>query len=91
VRAQTHLGPFGGMMNLGSRPTFGDNTVAIEVHLFDADGDFYDRSVRIDILARLRNTQKFDGVEALVAQLREDEKQARRALTQQLSSHNVKS
>lgn len=91
VRAQTHLGPFGGMMNLGTRPTFGDDKVAIEVHLFDADGDFYDRAVRVDILARLRDTRKFDGVEALVAQLREDEAQARRALTQPLSSHNVKS
>lgn len=91
VRVQTHLGPFGGMMNLGARPTFGDDTLAIEVHLFDADGDFYDRAVRIDVLARLRATQKFDGVETLVAQLREDERQARLALTQPSSSHNVKS
>ena len=91
VRAQTHLGPFNGMMNLGARPTFGDETIAIEVHLFDAEGDFYDRAVRIDIVARLRDTRKFDGVDALVAQLREDERQARRALTQPLSSHNVKS
>jgi riboflavin kinase/FMN adenylyltransferase len=91
VRAQTHLGPFNGMMNLGARPTFGDETVAIEVHLFDADADFYDRAVRIDIVARIRDTRKFDGVDALVAQLREDERQARRALTQPLSSHNVKS
>jgi riboflavin kinase/FMN adenylyltransferase len=91
VRAQTHLGAFGGMMNLGARPTFGDDTVAIEVHLFDADGDFYDRAVRIDIVSRLRDTRRFDGVDALVAQLREDERDARRALTQPLSSHNVKS
>jgi riboflavin kinase/FMN adenylyltransferase len=91
VRAQTHLGPFGGMMNLGARPTFGDETVAIEVHLFDAEGDFYDRAVRVDILARLRDTKKFDSAESLVAQLREDEQQARRALTQPSSSHNVKS
>ncbi len=91
VRAQTHLGPLGGMMNLGARPTFGDDAVSIEVHLFDADGDFYDREVRIDVVSRLRDTRKFDGVEALVAQLREDELQARRALTQPLSSHNVKS
>jgi riboflavin kinase/FMN adenylyltransferase len=91
VRAETHLGPFNGMMNLGARPTFGDETVAIEAHLFDADGDFYERVVRIDIVARLRDTQRFDGVDALVAQLREDERQARRALTQPLSSHNVKS
>jgi riboflavin kinase/FMN adenylyltransferase len=79
------------MMNLGARPTFGDETVAIEAHLFDAEGDFYDRAVRIDILARLRDTKKFDGADALVAQLREDEQQARRALTQPSSSHNVKS
>ena len=46
---------------------------------------------QIDIVSRIRDTRKFDGVEALVAQLREDEQQARRALTQPLSSHNVKS
>ena len=91
VRAQTPAGPFGGMMNLGPRPTFADDAVAIEVHLFDADGDFYDRAVRVDLVSRLRETRRFDGADALVAQLREDERQARAALTQQLSSHNVKS
>ncbi len=91
VRVQTHLGPFGGMMNLGPRPTFGDESVSLEAHLFDAEGDFYDRSVRVDLIARLRETRPFDGVDALVAQLQEDEGQARRALTQPLSSHNVKS
>ncbi|MGE5729952.1 MAG: riboflavin kinase, partial [Gemmatimonas sp.] len=91
IRAQTHLGHFGGMMNLGTRPTFGDEATAIEAHLFDAEGDFYGRTVRIDVLARLRDTKKFDGAEALVAQLREDEREARLALTQPLSSHNVKS
>jgi riboflavin kinase/FMN adenylyltransferase len=79
------------MMNLGPRPTFGDAAAGIEVHLFDADGDFYNVSVRVDIVTRLRDTQRFEGAEALVAQLREDEKQARAALTQPLSSHNVKS
>ena len=91
VRAQTPAGPFGGMMNLGPRPTFADDAVAIEVHLFDADGDFYDRAVRVDLVSRLRDTRRFDGADALVAQLREDERQARAALTQPLSSHNVKS
>lgn len=91
IRAQTHLGHFGGMMNLGTRPTFGDEAIAIEAHLFDAEGDFYGRTVRIDVLARLRDTKKFDGAEALVAQLRDDEREARLALTQPLSSHNVKS
>jgi riboflavin kinase / FMN adenylyltransferase len=91
VRVQTHRGPFGGMMNLGPRPTFGDEALALEAHLFDAEGDFYDRTVRVDVIARLRETRRFDGADALIAQLREDERQARRALTQPLSSHNVKS
>ena len=91
VRVQTHLGPFGGMMNLGPRPTFDDAAMAIEAHLFDADGDFYDRAVRVDLVSRLRDTRRFEGAESLVAQLHEDEKQARAALTQPLSSHNVKS
>jgi riboflavin kinase/FMN adenylyltransferase len=91
VRVQTPLGAFGGMMNLGPRPTFGDEAVGIEVHLFDADGDFYNVAVRVDLVTRLRDTQRFEGAEALVARLREDEKHARAALTQPLSSHNVKS
>lgn len=81
VRVQTTRGPFGGMMNLGPRPTFGDPSVTLEVHLFDAEGDFYGMPVRVDVLAWLRATRKFDGPGALIAQLREDEMQARAALT----------
>jgi riboflavin kinase/FMN adenylyltransferase len=69
------------MMNLGGRPTFGDDRLRIEAHLFDADRDWYGAPVRLDLLARLRDVQRFDGPEALVAQLRRDEAAARRALT----------
>lgn len=81
VRVQTHLGPFRGMLNLGGRPTFGESERNLEVHLFDASGDWYDRTVRIDFVARLRDTMRFDGPAALVAQLQRDEADARRALT----------
>ena len=81
VRAQTHLGAFGGMMNLGGRPTFGESDRSLEVHLFDADGDWYGRTVRVDFVARLRDTVRFANAAALVAQLRRDEEDARRALT----------
>ena len=81
VRVQTPHGAFGGMMNLGARPTFGDLAVSLEVHLFDAEGDFYGLPVRIDVLAWLRATRKFERPAALIAQLREDEGQARAALT----------
>ena len=80
VRVQTPQGPFGGMLNLGPRPTFGDASTSVEAHLFDASSDFYRANVRIDFVARLRDTQKFDGVDALVAQLRLDEAAARQLL-----------
>lgn len=81
VEVQTPRGPFGGMLNLGGRPTFGDETPNLEAHLFDADGEFYDMRVRIDFVARLRETQRFDSVDALRLQLRADEAAARAALS----------
>ncbi|HET6681332.1 MAG TPA: bifunctional riboflavin kinase/FAD synthetase [Gemmatimonadaceae bacterium] len=80
VRVQTPDGAFGGMMNLGPRPTFGEPDVTLEAHLFDADGDWYDRWVRVDFVRRLRETRRFSGPEALRAQLARDEADARRAL-----------
>jgi riboflavin kinase/FMN adenylyltransferase len=69
-------------MNLGSRPTFGDAKLALEVHLFDVGGDWYGEHVRVEFVRRLRDTVRFDSVDALVAQLRRDEAAARDALTQ---------
>jgi riboflavin kinase / FMN adenylyltransferase len=80
VRVQTPLGPFGGMMNLGPRPTFGEAEATLETHLFDAAGDFYGKRVRIDFLRRLRDTRRFDSPEALAEQLSRDERAARETL-----------
>lgn len=80
VRVQTPRGTFGGMMNLGPRPTFGDAATALEVHCFEMRGELYGRRVRVDLLVRLRETQRFSGPEALVAQLAQDEAAARAVL-----------
>lgn len=80
VRVQTPGGPHGGMLNLGPRPTFGEETVGVEAHLFDTSGDWYGAWVRVDFIARLRDTQKFSSAAALVDQLRRDEADARRLL-----------
>ncbi len=82
VLAQTARGSFGGMMNLGARPTFGEFNRTLEVHLFDVGGDWYGEAVSIALVRRLRDTQRFDGVDALVAQLGRDAQAARLALTQ---------
>ena len=82
VLLQSERGAFGGMMNLGPRPTFGDSRLSLEVHLFDTSGDWYDTSVRVEFVDRLRDVARFDSPDALVAQLRADERAARAALTQ---------
>jgi len=82
VLLQAASGTHGGMMNLGPRPTFNDSTLSLEVHLFDVRGDWYGSDVRVEFVARLRDTKRFESPDALVAQLRRDERDARRALTQ---------
>lgn len=77
IRAITPTGKFGGMLNLGPRPTFGERESTIEAHLFDAEGDWYGARVLIEFLSRLRDTRKFDGPAELARQLRADEQMAR--------------
>lgn len=90
VRTESRNGTFGGMMNLGPRPTFGDGAVGLEVHLFEAAGDWYGQLVRVEFVARLRDTMTFGSADGLVAQLRIDADQARRALTLLAPAANVK-
>ncbi|MEX2182590.1 MAG: bifunctional riboflavin kinase/FAD synthetase [Gemmatimonadaceae bacterium] len=80
VQVQTPSGPSGGMLNLGPRPTFGDPVTGLEVHCFDLDANLYGARVRVDFVARLRETRKFDGPDALRAQLAKDGSAARAAL-----------
>jgi riboflavin kinase/FMN adenylyltransferase len=73
---------FHAMTNVGRRPTFYDTgDVSIESHLFDFSEDLYGQIVEIEWIAYLRNERAFDGLDALVAQLKNDEKEARSILS----------
>ena len=89
VRVDARAGAFGGMMNLGTRPTFGDDRQSLEIHVFDATGDWYGHMVRVEFVARLRDTMKFPGPAELIAQLHNDAKNARAALTAHVRGVNV--
>jgi riboflavin kinase/FMN adenylyltransferase len=69
-----------GMANVGRRPTVGGETETLEVHLFNFDDDLYGLEVRVDFLARLRDEQKFAGLDALRAQLDLDRQNAHAVL-----------
>lgn len=72
---------FGGMMNIGLRPTVDGKKRVIEVNIFDFDGDIYGQTLRIHVLQQLRSEVKFDGLEGLKAQLAKDKSAAIAALT----------
>ncbi|NIP18057.1 MAG: bifunctional riboflavin kinase/FAD synthetase [Xanthomonadales bacterium] len=83
VRARnlTGKGPWrDGVSSLGRRPVVGGKEFLVEVHLFDFDGDLYGRRLEVRFVKKLRNEQKFENLDALVAQMRRDEQEAREAL-----------
>ena len=65
-----------GMMNIGLRPTVDGLNHRIEVNLFDFNEDIYEKIIQISVLHRIRDEQKFSGIEALKAQLEKDRKDA---------------
>ena len=71
---------YGGMMNQGPRPTFGIAARALEIHLFDFDGEAYDETVTVEWVRRLRDVRTFPSAHALVEQLAHDARAARASL-----------
>jgi riboflavin kinase/FMN adenylyltransferase len=80
VQVDTPAGRFGGMSNVGPRPSFPDGAPRLEAHLFDVDADLYGQRLAVRFVTRLRGQRRFDGLDDLVAQLRADRDAARAAL-----------
>src|SRR4029450_7495105 len=68
------------VVNVGYRPTFGEEQYWIEVYVFDFAGDLYDRELSVEFLRRIRAEMKFAGVEALKQQVALDMETARTLL-----------
>jgi riboflavin kinase/FMN adenylyltransferase len=71
---------YAGVANLGTRPMFDPPQELLEAHLFDFDGDLYDRKIEVALHHYIRPEAKFENVDALVAQMDRDSAQARRLL-----------
>lgn len=82
-KAQAAFGVYGGkatvqgrdypaIANLGRHPTFGGETVKIEVHLLDFQGDLYDGQLTFKLECAVRPEKKFPSAEALRAQIGQD-------------------
>ncbi|SDM30191.1 bifunctional riboflavin kinase/FAD synthetase [Maricaulis salignorans] len=67
--------------NIGKRPTVDGVTEVLEVHLLDFEGDLYGRELAIEFHDHLRAEHRFDGLDALKAQIALDAARARDVLT----------
>jgi riboflavin kinase / FMN adenylyltransferase len=67
---------FGGMLNIGNNPTIKDKGRSIEVNIFNFEKEIYTESLKIEFVSKLRNEEKFDGLDALKNQLFLDKQNA---------------
>lgn len=74
IRAELVGKSYGGMLNIGFRPTIDSASAVktIEAHLFDVTGDFYDEKIVIHFISRVRDEMKFSGLDKLKNQLEKD-------------------
>lgn len=63
---------FGGMLNIGNRPTVDGTFQTVEVNIFDFDQEIYGENLTVEFLQKLRNEQKFNGLDELKAQIAKD-------------------
>ncbi|MGC8202018.1 bifunctional riboflavin kinase/FAD synthetase [Aliiroseovarius sp. PTFE2010] len=80
VLSGPHAGNYRGAASCGVRPMFGDTVPNLETHIFDFSGDLYDDHVSVALVEYLRGEEKFDNVDALVAQMDADCARARTIL-----------
>jgi riboflavin kinase / FMN adenylyltransferase len=90
VPALTHLGGSGeasptrerrmAAISIGTKPTFAGHDREVEAYVLDFDGDLYGEHVALDFAAHLREMRRYEGVDPLITQMREDVAQVRELL-----------
>jgi len=76
VRVHWNQQVYKGMMNIGTRPTLENGLhTSLEVHILDFDQDIYNQTIEIEFIQKIRDEQKFNGVEALIEQLKKDKQE----------------
>jgi riboflavin kinase/FMN adenylyltransferase len=67
-----------GVASVGRRPTVREGGAPLlEAHIFDWSGDLYGKHLRVAFRKKLRDEQKYDGLDALRGAIAEDMRQAR--------------
>lgn len=73
---------YGSVTNIGYNPTFGENELVVETHIFDFNKDIYGQPIRLNLLRYLRGEMKFNSIEELSAQIQKDVATAKQVLAE---------
>jgi riboflavin kinase/FMN adenylyltransferase len=68
-------------ISVGTNPTFEVRQRRVEAYILDFTGDLYGATLGIEFIDRLRGMERFDSVDALVAQMQADVAQTRELLS----------
>ena len=71
---------YGGVLNIGYNPTFGEEKLVAETHIFDFNKDIYGRPIRLNLLKFLRDERMFPGISELAEQISNDVIEAKKVL-----------
>ena len=71
---------YGGVLNIGYNPTFGEQQLVAETHIFDFNRDIYGRPIRLNLLKFLRDERMFPGISELAEQISNDVIEAKKIL-----------
>ena len=63
---------YGGIANMGIRPTVDGQNPVLEVHILEFSGNLYGKKITVEFLKKVRDEKKFDGLEALKEQIFKD-------------------
>ena len=66
--------------SIGIRPTFELSQRLVEVYVMDFDGDLYGKTVGVEFVKKVRDQEKFDGLDALIKQINQDVDDCRQVL-----------
>lgn len=80
VIAETGGQTYRGISNAGKRPSVDGQNLIVEVHLFNFSGDLYGEQIRVTFLHWIREERKFNTLEGLQRQIRQDIQRAIRLL-----------
>lgn len=71
---------YAGVLSIGKNPTFGKKNISVEVHILNFKKNLYNKTIKLEIISRLRNQQKFENDEELRIQIERDIKKAKAKL-----------